>query len=194
MKFEYEEGATPIDPDEAEGLIPNLSAQNELNEHEQVNITLALQKHLFRKYKPEKILDTYFLMDLHKDMFNNTWQWAGKVRTTLKTIGVLPDEIRIKLKILLDDVYFWIQNNTYNSDEICIRFHHQLVSIHLFPNGNGRHARIAADLLAKSLGVTEFTWGRKDINKKGKAREEYIKALKEADKNNYELLLDFSRT
>lgn len=194
MKFEYEEGSTPIDPDEAEGLIPRLSTQNELNEYEQVNITAALKKHLSRKYKPEKILDAYFLLDLHKDMFNKTWKWAGETRTTLKTIGVLPDEIRIKLKILLANVSYWIQNSTYNIDEICIRFHHQLVYIHLFSNGNGRHARIAADLLARSLGIEEFTWGSKDLNKKGIARKEYIKALKEADNYNYEALILFSRS
>lgn len=194
MKFEYEEGATQIDPDEAEGLIPSLATQNELNEWEQVNITTALNKHSFRNYRPEKILDTYFLLDLHKDMFDETWKWAGKTRTSLKTIGVLSEEIRIKLKNLLDDVTFWIQNNTYSNDEICIRFHHQLVFIHLFPNGNGRHARIATDLLAKSLGIEEFTWGSKDLNKKGKTREDYINALKKADNNNYQELLNFSRS
>lgn len=194
MKFKYEEGVTPIDPDEADGLIPSLTTQNELNEWEQVNITIALNKHSFRNYKPEKILDTYFLLDLHKDMFDKTWRWAGKTRTSLKTIGVLAEEIRIKLKSLLDDVTFWIQSNTYSIDEICIRFHHQLVFIHPFSNGNGRHARIAADLLARSLGVAEFTWGSEDLIKKGKARREYISALKNADNNYYKPLLDFSRS
>ena len=194
MKFEYEEGATLIDPDEAEGLIPSLATQRELNEWEQVNITYALKKHLKRIYTPEKILDSQFLFELHNDMFGDTWKWAGKTRTTLKNIGVLTEEIRIKLKILLDDVKFWIQNKTYSNDEICIRFHHQLVSIHLFPNGNGRHARIAADILAISLGEKEFTWGNGDLNQKSNAREKYLKALREADNNSYKSLMEFSRS
>lgn len=194
MKFEYESGATPIDADEADGLLPSLTTQSELNEWEQINITKALSKHLHRKYKPGNILDTFFLLNLHKDMFDETWKWAGKTRTTLKSIGVLTEEIRTRLRSLLDDVDFWIQKETFSKDEICVRFHHQLVFIHIFPNGNGRHARIAADLLVKAIGEKEFTWGNKDLSIKGKAREEYIRALKEADRNNYEPLLKFARS
>lgn len=194
MKFKYEAGATPIDTYEAEELIPTLTTQKELNEWEQVNITEALKLHSFKKYKPENILDAYFLFKLHKDMFDNTWQWAGKIRVSLKNIGVLPEEIRINLKNLLDDVTYWIENKTYSIDDICIMFHHRLVYIHLFPNGNGRHSRIAADLLVKSLGEKEFTWGNGDLIKKGKARKEYINALKEADNNNYKPLIKFSRS
>lgn len=194
MKFEYESGATPIDADEADGLLPSLTTQSELNEWEQINITKALSKHLHRKYKPGNILDTFFLLNLHKDMFDETWKWAGKTRTTLKSIGVLTEEIRTRLRSLLDDVDFWIQKETFSKDEIFVRFHHQLVFIHIFPNGNGRHARIAADLLVKAIGEKEFTWGNKDLSIKGKAREEYIRALKEADRNNYEPLLKFARS
>ena len=194
MKFEYESGATPIDADEADGLLPSLTTQSELNEWEQINITKALSKHLHRKYKPGNILDTFFLLNLHKDMFDETWKWAGKTRTTLKSIGVLTEEIRTRLRLLLDDVDYWIQKEIFSNDEICVRFHHQLVFIHIFPNGNGRHARIAADLLVKAIGEKEFTWGNKDLSIKGKAREEYIRALKEADKNNYEPLLKFARS
>ncbi len=194
MKFEYESGATPIDADEADGLLPSLTTQSELNEWEQINITKALSKHLHRKYKPGNILDTFFLLNLHKDMFDETWKWAGKTRTTLKSIGVLTEEIRTRLRLLLDDVEYWIQKEIFSNDEICVRFHHQLVFIHIFPNGNGRHARIAADLLVKAIGEKEFTWGNKDLSIKGKAREEYIRALKEADKNNYEPLLKFARS
>jgi len=194
MKFEYESGATPIDADEADGLLPSLTTQSELNEWEQINITKALSKHLHRKYKPGNILDTFFLLNLHKDMFDETWKWAGKTRTTLKSIGVLTEEIRTRLRLLMDDVDYWIQKEIFSNDEICVRFHHQLVFIHIFPNGNGRHARIAADLLVKAIGEKEFTWGNKDLSIKGKAREEYIRALKEADKNNYEPLLKFARS
>ena len=194
MKFDYAPGSTPIDPDEAEELIPtHLSTQKELNAWEQTNILKAITKHLGKKYTTDNILDTYFLLGLHKDMFDQTWKWAGKTRNTLKNIGVAPEEIRIKLKNLLDDTMYWIDNKTYSKDEICVRFHRILVSIHLFANGNGRHARFAADLLAVAMEIKPFTWGSNDLYNKGEARTQYINALKEADKNDYKALLDFVR-
>ena len=106
----------------------------------------------------------------------------------------MPSQIYIELKNLLDDVTFWIKNNTYLKDEICVRFHRRLVGIHLFPNGNGRHGRFACDLLAESLGIEPFTWGGKDLYSEGETRTAYITALKVADKNNYGPLLKFVRT
>ena len=44
MKFEYPAGATPIDPDEAAGLIPaHVTLQRELNEYEETNILEATE-------------------------------------------------------------------------------------------------------------------------------------------------------
>ncbi len=185
MKFEYPKGATPIDADEAADLIPNLTTQKELNEWEQTNISEAVIKHHNKKYSTDEILDVNFLLGIHKDMFGKTWKWAGQIRKSEKNIGSAPERIREHLKILIDDVKFWLINTTYSKDETCVRFHRRIVGIHLFPNGNGRHARFVTDLLAESLGIQPFTWGSKDL---------YINALKEADKNNYEPLLKFVRT
>jgi Fic-DOC domain mobile mystery protein B len=195
MKFEYAPGATPIDDDEAAELIPtHITTQKELNEWEQANITEAYKKHLGKKYSQDEILDVYFLLNLHKDMFDQTWKWAGKIRKTLKNIGVAPEGIREKLKKLLDNIKYWLDNSTFGNDEICVRFHGELVSIHLFSNGNGRHARFAADLLVESVDIPPFTWGSKDLYNKGTARTEYLDALREADKSNYKLLLKFVKT
>ncbi len=135
-----------------------------------------------------------FLLGIHKDMFGKTWKWAGQIRKSEKNIGSAPERIREHLKILIDDVKFWLINTTYSKDETCVRFHRRIVGIHLFPNGNGRHARFVTDLLAESLGIQPFTWGSKDLYNPGEARTQYINALKEADKNNYEPLLKFVRT
>jgi Fic-DOC domain mobile mystery protein B len=195
MKFEYPKGATPIDPDEAEGLIPtHITLQNELNEWEQQNITDAAFKHYGKKYKSDNILDIYFVQNIHKDMFDNTWRWSGEIRKTEKNIGSPPEKIREHTKILLEDVKYWITNHSFSNDEICVRFHQRLVFIHLFPNGNGRHARFIVDLLAESLGIELFTWGAKDLYYEGEVRKQYLDALKEADNLNYKPLLKFVRT
>lgn len=195
MKFEYAKGATPIDDSEAEGLIPtHITLQKELNEWEQLNISRAESKHYGKKYAYNKILDIYFILNVHKDMFDETWSWAGTIRNTEKNFGSAPEKIREHTKNLLDDVLYWITNNTYTKDEICVRFHHRLVFIHLFPNGNGRHARFLADLLIQSFDLEPFTWGTKDLYYESEARTNYLKSLREADKYNYEPLLKFVRT
>lgn len=195
MKSKDINGATPIDADEAEGLIPNLTSQKELNEWEQTNIADAALEYYGKKYATVKILDYLFLKQLHKDMFSKTWKWAGEYRKSEKNVvSSAPEKIAIELSMLIADVLFWINNKTYLPDEICARFHRRLVAIHLFPNGNGRHARFVTDLLAESLGNKPFSWGSSDLYFAGEARTKYLAALKEADNNNYEPLTKFIRS
>jgi len=194
MKFNYPYGATPVNEDEAADLIPtHIYLQEELNEYEQANILIASKKYFSKSYKYSDILTFNFLLEVHKDMFDETWKWAGKTRKTIKNIGVEVSQIFDQTKNLSDDVKYWIENKTYPNDEIGARFHHRLVKIHLFPNGNGRHARLITDILMKSLGESIFTWGNIDLYHEGKIRSKYIAALIEADNNNYKPLIGFVR-
>jgi Fic-DOC domain mobile mystery protein B len=128
-------------------------------------------------------------------MLNKVWTWAGSFRKTDKKIGVDKHRIGVELKILLDDTKYWIDNNTYESDEIAARFHHRLVKIHCFPNGNGRHSRLMTDtLLSDALDKEPFTWGNGDLSIEGDVRETYINALRSADNNDYEPLMNFVRS
>lgn len=195
MKFDYPIGATPIDEDEASELIPtHITFVVELNEFEAQNILKAEKKYFANKFKFEEILSYSFLLKVHKDMFDETWKWAGKIRKTMKNIGVEVSQIAEQTINLCNDTRYWIENKTYSYDEIGTRFHHRLVQIHLFPNGNGRHARFITDLLILNLGNKVFSWGSKDLFHNGKSRIEYISALREADKNIYEQLLKFVRS
>ena len=135
-----------------------------------------------------------FVRDIHRQLFGDVWKWAGTFRTTEKNIGVDPLEIAVQLRMLLGDVHFWIKNETYGPEEIAIRFHHRLVSIHVFPNGNGRHARIMADaLLTKSFNKQPIDWARgHDLQSMGERRKEYIVALRKADGGNYDPLFLFA--
>ena len=62
-----------------------------------------------------------------------------------------------------------------------------------FPNGNGRHARLMADLLVMRFGRERFSWGRESLRGRGAARTRYIEALRAADNHDIALLLAFSR-
>jgi Fic-DOC domain mobile mystery protein B len=190
-------GSTPIDPDEMEGLIPgHVTNQGELNRAEHANIQDAVIWSIARPH-PDILTDS-FLRELHKRMFEDVWKWAGKYRTSVKNLGVPAEQIPVEVKKLCEDTKYWVQNQAYPWDEIGGRFHHRLVSIHPFSNGNGRHARLAADILMRTNKQMIFTWGSKTergpINKVGTARERYLAALKAADKGDYKPLLDFARS
>lgn len=194
MQYDYPPGATPLDPDEAEGLLlPHITNRSELDRWEQDNIAEA-EVWAFRR-KPRDLLSVDFVCRLHKRMFGTVWRWAGEFRRSGKNIGVECWAIGTSLKNLLDDVQTWIDLNGYPPDEIAARFHHRLVSIHLFANGNGRHARLMADLLlVHILGRPRFTWGSENLVHPGDCRQRYIEALQAADCHQYKPLLEFVRS
>ena len=197
FEIKYPPGATPLNDEERAGLIPDyIATHGELNELEQKNIQSAML--WFQKKRTTKILDQGFVYELHKQMFKEVWRWAGRIRTSGKNIGIDWHQISTQLKLLIDDTKFWIENDTYTWDEIATRFHHQLVHIHIFPNGNGRHARFITELLLESHGQKPFTWGIYNnptpLETESERRKEYIAALIAADAGSYGLLLKFVRS
>lgn len=192
--IEYADGATPLDPDESEGLLlTHITTRGELDRWESDNIAEA-DRWLSRTRK-KSFLNEDFICLLHKKMYGNVWAWAGKFRTSDKNIGVSPVEIAVELKKLCDDAEAWREFGTYPPDEFAARFHHRLVFIHPFPNGNGRHARLMADfILEKVFGRPRFTWGRKSGLETAELRKRYITALKDADDFDYSKLFAFVRS
>lgn len=197
LKLEYPPGATPLDPDEAEGLKVAVGTRGELDEIELSNI-LAAHRWLGagRARRPSQVAALPFLKKLHAQMFGATWRWAGQFRKTGKNIGCPPHDIGPRLHDLCDDVRFWLDHSTYGKDEVAARFHHRLTAIHPFPNGNGRHARLAADALLASLAEPAFTWGMAQRKREDAAavRQEYLGALRAADEGRYAPLFQFVRS
>lgn len=193
MKFVYPEGATPLNPDELDGLLPShITTQKQLNEWEFANIKEAELWAFGRKHRNLVTVD--FMTGLHKRMFGETWGWAGTFRLTEKNIGIAPQGIRVALRDLCADVVEQLKHQYWTLDEIAARFHHRLVSIHPFPNGNGRFSRTMADLLLVQNGQERFPWGYGDLVKTGETRRFYISALQAADARDYEPLLRFVRS
>lgn len=193
--FTTGEGNTPLTPDEQADLIPNLATKEELNQWERENILVAYSWALSpRTLARENALTEPYIRNLHYRMFDETWKWAGLYRTSEKNIGVLHHQIREQLAVLLGDTSYWLEHATFSPDEIAIRFHHRLVFIHAFANGNGRHARLMADVLAKLQGRPEFSWGGADIVAQSDIRKDYIDALRAADKRDIAPLLAFARS
>ena len=190
IKFEYAPGATPIDPDEAAGLIPtHLTLQRELNEYEEANILEATEWVLARRRGDP--LDERFIHVVHGRMFDQTWKWAGQPRRSDKNVGVAWVEIAAHLRQMLGDVRAQIEHQAYPPKEIAARYHHRLVALHVFPNGNGRHARLMADLLLTELAGQRFEWGRGSLIGVSELRAQYIAALRAADSRDIRPLLAF---
>ena len=195
IEIKYPSGATPLDPNELGGLIPDyITTQGELNTLEMENIVVASNWALSKKHTD--FLNVTFCYDLHKRMFEQVWKWAGKQRQSNKNIGVSKEQIISQLKQLFDDTDYWIKHNSFGWNEIAARFHHRLVWVHAFVNGNGRHARLLTNILLRANGQEPFTWGnathRELIDTESAVRKEYIAALREADNNSFDRLLKFA--
>jgi Fic-DOC domain mobile mystery protein B len=196
LDLNYSNGQTPLDEDEKDGLlIPTIATRAELDEFEQQNIEEAVQWSLGISPKPELIFTESFVRMVHKRMYGNVWKWAGEFRKTNKNIGVDKWQIPTELKNLLDDAKYWHHHNSYDPDEFAIRFKHRIVTIHCFPNGNGRHSRLMADILLQKLFKrNEFSWGAAIQQSDPASRENYLKSLKAADKGDISMLLSFARS
>lgn len=191
--FVADDASTPLTEEEKMDLIPSwIVLRRELNAVEQENILEA--RVWLSDQKKKDILKERFIKKLHLKMFGNVWQWAGKYRTTARNIGVEAWQIHDELRKLLDDTQFWIDHKTYEPDEIAARFHHRLVWIHPFPNGNGRLARLMTDILLARMNRPAFTWGGQSLGEASIAREAYVKALRAADGNDIKLLTEFVRS
>ncbi len=195
LELQYAEGQTPLDEEEKEGLkIKSITTQGELDEFEQLNIEKAVEWTIHTNLKQERILTEKFVKDLHKKMYGDVWKWAGEFRKSDKNIGIKWTQIGVALKKLLDDTKYWIKNKTFPPAEISIRFKHQIVAIHCFPNGNGRHSRMMADIIMESVfGKEIFSWHSSNMVNANETRKEYIAALKKADNGNIEPLMEFAK-
>lgn len=191
--FAQPDDATPLSAEEKEGLLPTwVTTRADLNEAEQDNIDAAVAWIL--KRRDRAILTEEFIFDLHRRMFRAVWAWAGTTRRTEKNIGIDPRQIHVRLGGLLRDAQYWVDHAVYPADELAVRLHHGLVQIHPFPNGNGRHARLVADMLIEQLGGEPFSWGGGTLRDIGALRKDYVRTLQAADRLDFAALLTFARS
>jgi Fic-DOC domain mobile mystery protein B len=186
------DGRTALSEEDQQGLLPTyIATRGELADAEQRNIAQAL---LRREPKTQVLLDDRYLRGLHKAMFGQVWAWAGTYRLRETNIGIDPTQISVEVRSLVDDARVWVESSSYEPDELAVRFHHRIVTIHPFPNGNGRHGRVAADYLVSALGRVRFSWGIRLDGSTELLRGTYHQALHGADRGNIADLLAFARS
>lgn len=195
--FDASEGQTELTREERKGLKPaHITFRHELNRAEQEGIARAARS-LFgraRKKNPLAITDQAFICATHRKMYGEVWDWAGTFRRSDRNIGVDFYKIPQEMRVLVDDARYWIEHATYPPDELAVRFHHRLVWIHPFPNGNGRLSRLLGDLLVMSLGQPRFTWGSVHLTDASVTRAQYVDTLRKADGGDVAPLRAFARS
>jgi Fic-DOC domain mobile mystery protein B len=194
--FQEPPDATPLDPALRNDLLQTwITTRRDLNEAEQENIVKSVAWARRRRgAQAMDLLNDEYARTLHKQMFGDVWKWAGIYRQNELNIGIEPHRIPAEMPAALDDAHFWIEHNTYPSDQIAVRLHHRLTQIHAFSNGNGRHARMMADLLIERLGEESFTWGGGRLADVGTLRTQYVDALRAADNHDIARLMNFVRS
>lgn len=193
--FQEPNDATPLDPALRGDLIQTwVTTRADLNEAEEENILKGAAWAHRRRGGAEALLNEDFSKNLHRQMFGEVWKWAGKYRQNELNIGVAPHLVAAEMPVMFESTRFWVENKTFHPDEIAVRLHHRLTQIHGFPNGNGRHARMTADLLIEKLGGSPFTWSRGSIQETGALRDAYVAALRAADNHDFGPLMAFVRS
>ncbi len=189
----YEPGQTPLSEEEMLGLkLPSVTTKGELDEVEQLNIEQAIAWTMGKSFSADKLLSIEFLQILHQRMYGDVWSWAGTFRKSEKNLGVPYHQIYMETQKLLDDAQTWYEHCVYDQAEHCIQIKHRLVSIHCFPNGNGRHSRLYADLLHTMYGASHFSWKGSNLSHDSNERNAYLKALKKADHGEIDDLIAFA--
>lgn len=196
MNSDYDTSQTPLEDDEKEGLlISSVTTREELDQIEQLHIEKTIVWLVHKKLSKDRILSEEFIKFLHKKMFGEIWSWGGTFRNTDKNLGINWTRVGVELKKLLDDTGYWIEHQVYEPDEIAIRFKHKLVKIHCFPNGNGRHSRLMADVIIEKIyGCQVFSWKQSRLIRSDVIRREYIQAIHKADQGIIEPLINFARS
>lgn len=196
LALDYTYGQTALSEEETEGLrILSITTREELDQFEQQNIEDAISWTLGKNWKLEKLLSESFIKQLHMRMYGQVWRWAGTYRLSDKNLGVPYYEIHTALRQLLDDARYWHEHQVYEPIEQVLRFKHRLVSIHCFPNGNGRHSRLMADIIIEKLfDLPVFSWGGLQLIQPTEIRKKYIDSLKTADSHNIEDLISFAQS
>jgi Fic-DOC domain mobile mystery protein B len=194
---ESDSDGAPLTYQDFDGLIPNfVASRSDLNLVEQANIESATLWAFGerRVASVEKLLTNSFADRVHRQMFGDVWRWAGKRRIRTTNIGIEPPLITTRMKLLFDDALHWHLHETYNSAELAVRLHHQLVSIHPYRNGNGRHARFMADLYLHLEKASPLVWGSNSTEVTAATRRTYITALQSADHGDYTPLISFAQS
>ncbi|MEO9589943.1 mobile mystery protein B [Rhodopirellula bahusiensis] len=169
-----------------------IKTRRELNEVEFESILRVTEKYLLTK-PSRKIAPFNFdwLLGLHREMLGSIWSWAGEIRATEKNIGVSPRIITAELGVIAMEAEKRHDETSALVIATAAEFHHRAVWVRPFEDGNGRWARLLANIWLMQHDQPATLWPATDLrNTASPIRDEYIAAIKQADMRNYGPLID----
>jgi len=190
------EGETPLD--DISGLrLSWVRTSSALDKAEYRNIAAAIEKYLSgRPSRRAAPFTANWMLKLHGEMLGDVWRWAGKIRNAELNIGIEWMLIPDRMEELARDAAFWRQCEDADRDllsEAAI-LHHRAVRIHPFLGGNGRWARLLAEIWLRQHSHAGINWPENVLPAKDSPiRLEYIAALKTADAGDVDPLIELHR-
>lgn len=185
-------GGTPL-PD-ISGLIPrHVLTKEALDRAEFSSINKILPKYILKKPANRTAPFNFeWFLKLHKEMFGEIWEWAGKLRKHGLNLGVAPVKIASELHGVRSELGKWEEDNMA-SLEIAVRLHYRLVWIHPFAGGNGRWARMIANIYLRKKDLPLILWPEDRLTVQGSVRDAYILSLRKADQGDFKPIVDLHK-
>ena len=184
-------GETPID---ISGLkISGINNRLELSVVEAENVRKAIVKYFGGSLSRRTAkFDLAWMLKLHYEMFGDVWKWAGKARTSDLNLGLPWHQVTTRIQDLCADLAYW---ETHWPDvlEQAVHLHHRSVQIHPFLNGNGRWARLLANIWLKLHKQPLTEWPEDAIGATSVIRDDYLAAIRAADTGNFAPLIELHR-
>lgn len=185
------DGHTLVPDDELEHLkLSYIRTRGELNAAEQAGIARVYASR--RRPTLDRLLDDLYLRRLHRRMYDQVWDWAGRYRLVDTNIGIDPPQIPAAVRDLVAGAKMWFDGGDPSVE--AVRLYHRLVFIHPFVNGNGRFSRLAAHFAGRALDIEPFTWGASLGLDTTTLRRRHLEALWAADAGDLDPLIVFSRS
>lgn len=183
---------TPID-DVSGLLVAGIGTRRQLNQAEAENIAVAASKYLVGRLSAADAPFTFdWLFELHREMFGRVWAWAGKPRTCDLNLGCRAHDVEPQVWSLAQDIPYWGREPSRLIEDAAL-LHHRAVKIHPFLNGNGRWARMLANVWLRRHGARPVLWPEPQMGTVSPIREAYIAAVRAADRNDLRPLADLHR-
>lgn len=183
-------------PDSQGELLPNLlglKTEKEIGESEFEGFLMA-EIYFTEKLSVKTKINVKYILSLHKEALKHLYPFAGKLRNVNLSKGGFPFAAA---KFLQESMSTFEKEtlsglkNTYKKKEDLVRdiatVHGELLFIHPFREGNGRTARLLANLMSRKAGYESLKFekvGKKEF-------EKYVVAVQNCAKNDYKKMIEF---
>ncbi|MBX2904773.1 MAG: Fic family protein [Taibaiella sp.] len=190
MKYDLPNGQGEILPNKL-----GLKSAEELALAEFEGFVLAEIK-LTEQLTPKTVFNCAYICKIHRLALGHVYGFAGKYRTVNMSKGGFPFPAAMYLEqtmSLFEDEVLAKVPSRYDDRESLMTsiaiIHAELLFIHPFREGNGRTARVLANLMARQQGFGSLNFS--EIA--GTKFQEYVHAIQNAAHKNYTPMIEFIR-